>query len=435
MHQEPTTREKVLASLEDASMYQELGQDARDHAAGAKDRWAKLRDRLGAVKQEHEEWRQGHKLSAWLHDNGWIKNTTLVQHEDRQRRYTTREADAHVVHVNARDEVRRLDKNLVHSQDQASAGWRQLEQEREQQEKAAQQRQEPTTASRAQQHEEASPSQLAKTTSRQKDDRFTGELLESGFAPYLDDEKNSRSYFVKLRLDNGKEAKHWGVDLERAVGEAGAGKGDRIHVQRTGENRAVEVEEEGKKIHTVRKGWEVTNLGHQRAIEAPAQVEPEGLHQAPAAEFKAPEHAKAPDVEHTHQPPTQQRQQTMTQDQSQTFGSVELPRTKQEMQQEQSRPNLGQRVMQNNIELPQPGRRPSLGEAARVALQPQQQQQAQDEQGQGSGGRRGGQDRPSHSSYYQPLPVGGMAPPTTDERSAAIQQQEKARRRSLSRSF
>lgn len=119
--------------------------------------------------------------------------------------------------------------------------------------------------------------------------------------------------------------------------------------------------------------------------------------------------------------------------QTQAFGSVELPRTKQEMQQEQSRLNLGQRVMQNNVELPQPGRRPSLGEAARVALQ--QTQQTQDDQGQGSGGRRGGQDRPSHSSYYQPVPVGGMAPPNADERSAAIQQQEKARRRSLSRSF
>ncbi|BFI96269.1 MAG: hypothetical protein RSP_17790 [Rhodanobacter sp.] len=678
MDQELTTHEKVLGSLEDAAMYQDLGTDARERAAGAKSAWSKLRDRLNTVTQDHQTWREGHKLSAWLHDNGWIKNTTLAQHEDRQRRYTSREADAHVAHVNARDEVRRLDKNLVHSQDQASAGWRQLEQEREQQEKAAQQRQETAAASRAQQHEQASPSQ---TTARRQDpaDRFTGELLESGFAPYLDVEKNSRSYFVKLRLDDGKETKHWGVDLERAVEEAGAGAGDRIEVKRTGADRSVEVEEEGQKIHAVRKGWEVTNLSHQHElepeIEAPVQVE----HAEPVAEFqqearekfdqardriaelrdlnmiqpweqnedlmqhgdvelpggatvsltefKTPiepaieqaldhqahnadydrasddttplhtavqqnkldlvqrllDHGADPNFEisefaanldsplvplmraqtpemvdllcqhgadvqqclwhedmlskpeltqafldrgldpnarttaqvqqvdaldlfnashptqeplereagesalHMTQDPevarrlvlagadvnfnagtqkeplgvtqawrddietgergrvskgtefeqaihsaTQQRQQSM---QTQAFGSVELPRTKQEQQQEQSRLNLGQRVMQNNVELPQPGRRPSLGEAARNALQPQQQQQSQDDQGQGSGGRRGGQDRPSHSSFYQPIPVGGMAPPTPDERSAAIQQQDKARRRSLSRSF
>lgn len=50
-----------------------------------------------------------------------------------------------------------------------------------------------------------------------------------------------------------------------------------------------------------------------------------------------------------------------------------------------------------------PKRHSTLGEAAAAATGKSE--------GEGQGGRQGGQERPSHSSYYNPVPVGGMAMP------------------------
>lgn len=444
MNQEPTTHDKLLEALEDASMYQDLSKDARELAAGTKERWSKLRDRLGTVKQDHEQWRQGHKISAWLHDNGWLKSNGLAQHEDRQRRYTTREVKAYIANLDARDKVQRFDEKLVQAQEQASQGWRQLEQEQQAQERlVAQQRQSDQSLAinaRTVQLEHAAPREKGPA------DRFTGELLESGSAPYLHKNEKSQSFFVKLRLDDGKEAKHWGVDLQRTISEAEVSAGDRIQVEKTGADRSVEVKEDGQVIPAVRKGWHITNLSHDQKQsmthdhDAPEQAltpEPVGRETiaqpvlGPRIEAMSRVRAGADvNINEAIQSATQEREH-MTQTQS--FGSIELPRTKQEMQQEQSRANLGQRVLENNVSLPQPGRYPTLSQ--RIQQLQQEQTQTQDDQGQGSGGRRGGQERPSHSSYYQAVPSGGMAPPTTDERSAAIQQQERSRRRASGRSI
>lgn len=58
----------------------------------------------------------------------------------------------------------------------------------------------------------------------------------------------------------------------------------------------------------------------------------------------------------------------------------------------------------------------------------------EDEKGRSSGGDGKGElSRPTHASFYQPVPVGGMAPPKPDERSAAIQDAERVRQRGRSR--
>ena len=92
--------------------------------------------------------------------------------------------------------------------------------------------------------------------------------------------------------------------------------------------------------------------------------------------------------------------------------STELPQPR---DQRLRAPSLGQAVR----ELPQPQshQHSALSERVAVAMgsqtMPTQESQAQGEQG---GGRRGGQERPSHPSYYQPVPAGEMAPPQPERR-------------------
>jgi hypothetical protein len=53
----------------------------------------------------------------------------------------------------------------------------------------------------------------------------------------------------------------------------------------------------------------------------------------------------------------------------------------------------------------------SLGQAvANAGMTPKQEAQSQGES-QGQAGRQGGQERPNHSSYYNPLPIGGVSMP------------------------
>ncbi|MBU2770106.1 LPD7 domain-containing protein [Acidithiobacillus caldus] len=65
------------------------------------------------------------------------------------------------------------------------------------------------------------------------------QLLDYGHAPYQHKEGESMSYFVKTRDANGKENTTWGVDLQRAVEESGAGKGDMITLRNLGKQDVV----------------------------------------------------------------------------------------------------------------------------------------------------------------------------------------------------
>ncbi len=77
-----------------------------------------------------------------------------------------------------------------------------------------------------------------------------------------------------------------------------------------------------------------------------------------------------------------------------------------------------------------PKRHATLGEAAAEATG-----QGKSE-GEGQGGRQGGQERPSHSSYYNPVPVGGIAMPKRgSDIGDAVVQREAAQRKRHSQSI
>lgn len=64
--------------------------------------------------------------------------------------------------------------------------------------------------------------------------RAVGSLINQGAAPYENDPKNHRSYFVTLQNSAGKVHTVWGVDLERAIVERGAKLGDQIALVHSG---------------------------------------------------------------------------------------------------------------------------------------------------------------------------------------------------------
>jgi hypothetical protein len=64
-------------------------------------------------------------------------------------------------------------------------------------------------------------------------------LVDHGYAPYQFKPGESKSYFVKTLDNAGKEHVVWGVDLERAMQESGATKGDLINIQNQGKEEVV----------------------------------------------------------------------------------------------------------------------------------------------------------------------------------------------------
>ncbi len=64
--------------------------------------------------------------------------------------------------------------------------------------------------------------------------RRAGRLVEHGAAPYEDDPGNRGSYFVSLENARGERHVTWGVDLGRAIAEAGAVIGDEIALKHMG---------------------------------------------------------------------------------------------------------------------------------------------------------------------------------------------------------
>ncbi|MCW8166993.1 hypothetical protein D8B22_19135, partial [Verminephrobacter aporrectodeae subsp. tuberculatae] len=63
---------------------------------------------------------------------------------------------------------------------------------------------------------------------------IAGVIVAHGAAKYLHDEKHSASYFVTVRDDKGAEKTSWGVDLERAMKNAGAKVGDNVTLENEG---------------------------------------------------------------------------------------------------------------------------------------------------------------------------------------------------------
>src|SRR5688572_29371239 len=73
-------------------------------------------------------------------------------------------------------------------------------------------------------------------------DRDIGVLVDHGRAIFNFEKDAPANYYVKLSDGQKKEKVVWGVDLERAVNDANAKKGDLVRLQRDGQ-RAVTVDE------------------------------------------------------------------------------------------------------------------------------------------------------------------------------------------------
>ena len=64
-------------------------------------------------------------------------------------------------------------------------------------------------------------------------------LLDHGKAPYQFKEGETKSYFVKTQDNAGKEHVTWGVDLQRAMEDSGATKGDLVTIRNQGKEEVV----------------------------------------------------------------------------------------------------------------------------------------------------------------------------------------------------
>ncbi len=64
-------------------------------------------------------------------------------------------------------------------------------------------------------------------------------LLDHGTAPYQFKEGETKSYFVKTQDNAGKEHVTWGVDLQRAMEDSGATKGDLLTIKNQGKEEVV----------------------------------------------------------------------------------------------------------------------------------------------------------------------------------------------------
>ena len=296
-------------AIEEAARFADMRPDAQQKAQEAKATWSKAADKLGEVKEAHQDWRQGHRISSWLHDKGLWKNGTLSQHEDRERRHTSHEAKLFDKHSAAGEEVQRLDAGLSRAQEQARQGWAKLDaiekQEQKQSTGGGSRGPEPSThkSERGYQNHEAishTAGTAALAGGKQDEDApkvsakergMTGVLVAHGPAPYKNDPENPENYFVTLKTDQGKEATHWGKDLGRALNEADARTGDRVQLKRTGDDQNVEVEEkvrneQGQVIgvqetHAVRRGWSVSNLSNPK-LEPSPEIKPEAPQTNPA---------------------------------------------------------------------------------------------------------------------------------------------------------
>jgi hypothetical protein len=137
----------------------------------------------------------------------------------------------------------------------------------------------------------------------QERQRYTGELVEHGGAPYQHNPARSDSYYVVYRDTAGADHVVWGVDLERAVADSGALAGQQVMLENLG-RRLVTVTvpvldatgnvigEEEKEVY--RNTWQVDVVGQERAQSRPGATERQGdAARSETAVPEAPEQAQA----------------------------------------------------------------------------------------------------------------------------------------------
>jgi hypothetical protein len=105
--------------------------------------------------------------------------------------------------------------------------------------------------------------------------RYVGELREHGSAPYLHNPARSDSYFVVFRDQLGIDQAVWGVDLERAMRESGAGVGQPVALENLGKRlvtvRVPILDNEGKVIgeddkDVYRNTWQAEIVRRDRTV-------------------------------------------------------------------------------------------------------------------------------------------------------------------------
>ncbi|MFM0651980.1 LPD7 domain-containing protein [Paraburkholderia sediminicola] len=114
----------------------------------------------------------------------------------------------------------------------------------------------------------------------QERQRYMGELVEHGGAPYQHNPARSDSYYVVYRDTGGADHVVWGVDLDRAVAESGALAGQQVMLENLG-RRLVTVMvpvldatgnvigEEEKEVY--RNTWQVDVVGQERTQSRPGE--------------------------------------------------------------------------------------------------------------------------------------------------------------------
>ncbi|MDN7797070.1 MULTISPECIES: LPD7 domain-containing protein [Burkholderia cepacia complex] len=134
----------------------------------------------------------------------------------------------------------------------------------------------------------------------QERQRYMGELVEHGGAPYQHNPARSDSYYVVYRDTGGADHVVWGVDLERAVAESGALAGQQVMLENLG-RRLVTVMvpvtdaignvigEEEKEVY--RNTWQVDVVAQERTQSRPGATQRQG--DAGRSETAAPEQAQA----------------------------------------------------------------------------------------------------------------------------------------------
>jgi Large polyvalent protein-associated domain 7 len=132
---------------------------------------------------------------------------------------------------------------------------------------------------------------------------FVGRVVDHGADHYQSDPKNERSYFVKLESPDGPRTV-WGVDLERAINEAGIERGNTVAIEHRGKQpvtvEAKTYDDAGRAVGThevsaMRNTWFVVDVDRLRVQSPARQAEAaQGAGERAATATSAPSPAKPP---------------------------------------------------------------------------------------------------------------------------------------------
>lgn len=147
------------------------------------------------------------------------------------------------------------------------------------------------------------PAPRSAETESQERQRYAGELVEHGGAPYQHNPARSDSYYVVYRDAGGADHVMWGVDLERAIAESGALAGQQVALENLGRRLVTVIVpvvdetgnvigEEGKEVY--RNTWQVDVVKQERTDSRAGAVGEKGEpRRGETAQPAAPEPARA----------------------------------------------------------------------------------------------------------------------------------------------